>query len=538
MSDSASVETAKMHRTAEENRPSTSVDATSSSPTKLPAEWHGKTLVVPDSELRDQVLRRSALSVSTAQNITGCQARYALDRLYQHTGEVPPDDLFAPNSIGTFAHEVLENFYRAEPAERTVKLAEQISVEVVSQAVRKNGIPAEQVAFADKLLKEVRDAYRGIFRFEDPKDVHIATVPVKGDDGSVTETLGLELPLWNLTIAGGVPLSGFVDRATAIEGDSKRIRVSDYKSTATKKRKTEKDRYFSYGDQLRIYAMGFEALTGIRPEEAEVIYSRQSRSKVMHAPVSVEPKALSKTASWFADTWQIHHDLADSGQYETSDSPLCGWCPFVHVCPSAAEKGHEAKNGQEVGQIADLPTLPPIIPVGSPKATAEGDTPRTLQQNTAQRGTPMSKATLFGRELKPWEDTSPGDKPNPAGYDSIGAFGLVSIAVEELHKAGIDLTGKRVKALSETFASIVADVQEEVAGSKNLGAGANTRLRGALRTSLATLPVPFGQDEDAWDKWAANLKRRTKSQATVAVHLLNDEIGDKPWRALAGNDGA
>lgn len=502
------------------DRPSACVEA---EPVALPAEWHGTVLVVPDDDLRGQVLRRSALSVSTAQNISGCQARFALEKLYQHTGEIPPDDLFAPNVIGNLAHEVLENLYRAEPGDRSEELAEDISTEVVAQAIRRNHLAA-QVSFTELLLAEVRDAYRGVFRLENPADVHVATVPVNGED-----VPGLELQLSGVQIAG-VPLIGFVDRARAIDGDDSRISIEDYKS-GSGKRKREKDRYFSHGDQLRIYALGFAALTGITPEEARIIYSRHSRSRIMDAPVTLAPKALDKTASWFASTWETHLGLADTGLYETSDGPLCGWCPFVRICPTARENGREAKAGQPEGVLADLPALPRLVPAGD--GPAEPGAPRTTSQDDQEESIMSGTSKLFGKELKVWEDAPDGALPNPNGYAAMGAFGLVGLAVEELHKAGVPLSPSKVTALSETFAVVVRHVQKETAGSTDLGAGANTRMRGALRTALETLPVPFEQDAEAWDAWAEGLARRTKSIAVVAAHLLEGSYSDKPWRALA-----
>jgi putative RecB family exonuclease len=495
-------------------------------PVALPAEWHGTVLVVPDDDLRGTVLRRSALSVSTAQNISGCQARFALEKLYQHTGQVPPDDLFAPNVIGNLAHEVLETLYRAAPDDRSEQLAEDISTEVVAQAIRRNHLAA-QVSFTELLLAEVRDAYRGVFRLEDPSGVHVARVPVNGE-----EVPGLELQLSGVHIAGGVPLIGFVDRARAIGGDDSRISIEDYKS-GNGKRKREKDRYFSYGDQLRIYALGFRALTGIAAEEARVIYSRHSRSRILDAPVTLAPTALDKTAGWFAGAWEAHLGLADTGLYETSDGPLCGWCPFVRICPTARENGREAKAGQPEGILADLPALPRVIAAGD--GPAEPGTPRTTSQDDQEESIMSSTSRLFGKELKVWEDAPDGALPNPNGYAAIGAFGLVGLAVEELHKAGVPLSPSKVTALSETFAVVVCHVQKETAGSTDLAAGANTRMRGALRTALETLPVPFEQDAEAWDAWAEGLARRTKSIAVVAAHLMGGSFGDKPWRALAAD---
>ena len=68
--------------------------------------------------------------------------------------------------------------------------------------------------------------------------------------------------------------------------------------------------------------------------------------------------------------------------------------------------------------------------------------------------------------------------------------------------------GRRwVTALSRALAHVVLEVQHELAGSRSYQDGVNTRLRGALRTTLATMPPPFGGDERVWSAWVARAVR-------------------------------
>jgi hypothetical protein len=63
--------------------------------------------------------------------------------------------------------------------------------------------------------------------------------------------------------------------------------------------------------------------------------------------------------------------------------------------------------------------------------------------------------------------------------------------------------------------------------------GLHTRLRGALRTSLGTLP-PLGGDQEAGAAWVAGTERRLRAIATVAERLWETERGEpgRPWAAL------
>ena len=85
-----------------------------------------------------------------------------------------------------------------------------------------------------------------------------------------------------------------------------------------------------------------------------------------------------------------------------------------------------------------------------------------------------------------------------------------------------------VTALSRTLAHVVLAVQRDLAGSTSYQDGVNTRLRGALRTAVATMPPPFGGDAQAWSAWVARAIRRTDSIAKAAVALFDDDPGDEP----------
>lgn len=140
-------------------------------------------------------------------------------------------------------------------------------------------------------------------------------------------------------------------------------------------------------------------------------------------------------------------------------------------------------------------------------------------------------------EDKPWEVYANGEL-NPASYAATAAFGLTAMAVENLHKAGLAVNGKNVKALASTYLHIVTEAQRSWTGSVSLADSANTRLRGALHTVLATMPQPFGQDVAAWDAWVTAAIRRCQAITSVALYLFSEPKPEAPWASIEGTPNA
>lgn len=151
---------------------------------------------------------------------------------------------------------------------------------------------AEQQMTKSRWVSEMAEAGRGYFQMEDVTEVVVADLdmpelPVsKPTDPSTLEgaavsvaerhrdaflaeagfehTPGIELDCSNVVI-GGVPSGGFVDRVTQIgtapDGTPPLV-VEDYKSGKLPRKGDE-----TVHDQLRIYVLMIEELTGIRPQQ-------------------------------------------------------------------------------------------------------------------------------------------------------------------------------------------------------------------------------------------------------------------------------
>ena len=134
-------------------------------------------------------------------------------------------------------------------------------------------------------------------------------------------------------------------------------------------------------------------------------------------------------------------------------------------------------------------------------------------------------------ELKPWEETDLDGGLNLNSYAAGGAFGLVELAVDSLHTAGIKMTPTSVDALAKTFTIVIQQAGAGI-GGESMQSGAHTRLRGALRTSVETIPPPFGGSKGDWEAWMARTVKRITSILNEARSLwaaARDGIEGTPY---------
>lgn len=514
--------------------------------------WDGKTLLVTGEGLVENKLRRAALSASTSKSMQSCAARWVGERLLRSEEEDP----FAPAPLGTSAHAVLEDLFDIEvydPSMRTIETAAAI-VERDADKLWADDVTAPDDVRAQTLInryrwkQDVRTAYEGLWTIEDPTSINV---------------WGRELQIDGLTI-NTVPTNGFIDRVREGVADYGRyvgkegLIAEDYKSgkvpSAYSLRFGD-----DHGDQLRVYAAALEAKTGEKAVGATVLYTKFGEKR----DVDLSEKAMAKTLKTFKLSWDRHNRYMKNAEFPTKTSALCGWCPLVNACPVAKAEGKEAKiEGLLSATDLGIPSLRPgaaAAPVAPlPDSQIDEDSNMVLfapdlskisaeDIATAEREavdaahmyasgmipkTESSEDEMTIIEDKPWIETVNGEL-NPPAYAAVAAFGTASLALDELVKAGIEPKGSLVNALNFTFLSIVAEAQFAWTGSRSMQEGANTRLRGVFRSVLESLPLPFGQDEAAWDAWADAALKRTKAMTSVALKGWGEEAPERPWSILA-----
>lgn len=228
------------------------------------------------------------------------------------------------------------------------------------------------------------------------------------------------------------------------------------------------------------------------------------------APTEVDPSESAPTSS------------PDSTSAHTSSDELAGSAPdddFAEAVDSVTAAANES---------TDDPVTDPDD--GSSYGVEDDSVHSTTTDNT--EGAPEMARWL---EDKRWEEVNADGKLNPDSFAASAVFGLTTLAVEQLHFADQKITGTSVKALANTLGLVVRNAQDDLAGNSSFHTALNTRLRGALYTTIKTLPLPFGKPAEEWEAWVEKATKRLEAITKVALGLWTDGASqDAPWVSLAG----
>ncbi|KQO98657.1 RecB family exonuclease [Leifsonia sp. Leaf264] len=524
----------------------------------------------------DDRIRRKALSASTSKSMKGCLARFAGEKLLPRD-----DDPFTVSALGTSTHAVLEDLYNVTPKKRTklkfLEIRDKHADEMWSEKAR---LEAEETpeAWAGKRqfwIDEVSRLGLGEFDITDPTQV---------------TTYKTELPFDGVHIAG-VPAMGFIDRVEVVKvADKDEYLVIDLKTGKMKNAFELNKHGDDHGDQIRLYSDAIREVTGKPAAIGRIHYTQFGVAR----DIPLTDAAMQKTREQFRSAWDTHNKVMETGEFTTEVGPLCGWCPLVNACPAAKAAGKvDLTNTTKVNgrRVVDptleataypavqlgIPTirpdakkfgskLPPVAPVvvdvaqklhqiaasavstpTDPYADIPWSDVATAAEPAGSAHAGNDKYPTYAKEDivtnpaaifsdgKPWEPTINGTL-NGASYAAIAVISLPQMAGELLHEAGRDITGASVDALTDLLAGIIVDVQKPLRGGEfDWAAGINTRIRGALRTTLETLPLPWdATSEDEWKAWRAKATKRTHVFVTKAIRTYNqlDVIPEPSYSAL------
>ena len=489
------------------------------------------------SEQAVELVRKKTLSPSTAAAVSSCGARFAVERLLEKLAPSPPDPLGAAE-LGTATHQVYEDLFARPKGERGLLAGAQL-LERLEIDHPELEAPVDKALLA-QWRSEVQTRVVGLWEVENPDEIDVV-----GSELHVQADLD------------GIAFHGFIDRVHRVDGG---LCVTDFKAGRGAMKK-ENARYGDlHGDQIRLYV---EALRHERPElgpitggEVLYVFHRKRRD------VDLSTKAMDGTRARYEKAWKLLTAQTEQGAFGTRTSPLCGWCPAVQVCPAALGAGKVARTeaaeagallgiglatatsapapSAEVAEDAYDPAIDFALDAdASGHAAAPGPatdnepaesepSPPSAKTATTTRSTPMYD------EMKPWEETNPDGSLNLNSYASTAAFGTVELAVESLHAAGQRITSQTVDAFAETLALVIQRCQEALDVRPSMQDGSHTRLRGALRTSIETMPAPFCQDASAWAEWVKRTEKRVLSIHGAALRLWSTGGQDpEPWMALA-----
>ncbi|WP_433673849.1 PD-(D/E)XK nuclease family protein [Microbacterium gorillae] len=218
---------------------------------------------------------------------------------------------------------------------------------------------------------------------------------------------------------------------------------------------------------------------------------------------------------------------SQEGQEHVQDAPTA-----VEPAPTPAEVSEAATTAPEAfDPFADVPwpdepSLNEPIPFGLPSAR-DFEPPRMWE--TAQSTAPTEQTTraepmdqnMSVRAEGPVYDESVNGALNLNSYAAMAVSGLVGEAYAHLASNGQVVSTTSLSRFADVLAGIVLRAQFELTGQVNFQRGAQTRLRGLLRTHLEHRPAPFGQPAAVWEQWLAGAQRFLVIGLTEAMNLYD-----------------
>lgn len=258
------------------------------------------------STVVDGVEVLGSLSPSRAADFLSCPLLFrfrTLDRLPE------PPSLDALR--GTVVHHVLEVLFDLPAPERTPERAEtlvQSSWEHVLDAEPEAGVAVAAADDVDGWLATCRASVRRYFDLEDPTRLEPAEREV------YVEAL----------LDSRLLLRGFIDRVEVAPDGA--LRLSDYKTGKAPGTGFEARALF----QLRFYALVLWRTRGVVPRVLQLLYLGSGET------VSYEPDEadLLATEAKVEAVWRAITYARQTGDYQPSRGPLCGWCAHKALCPA------------------------------------------------------------------------------------------------------------------------------------------------------------------------------------------------------------
>lgn len=438
-------------------------------------KWGGGALVVTDVDLMTP-LSRKYLSPSTSASLAGCPARWALERIIPS-----PPDPFKPSDMGTAIHKVFEDLYSLPTGERSFetawKMAESAAAEVPEQ---------------EAWLKAVRPMIEGLWKIETPDRVVV-----------------VEREMKVRSEVAGVPFYGLIDRLDEEAGGTV---VVDYKTGKLHRG----GQYDTHGDQLRLYVAALRHI-GIEPSVARLHYVAHGET----VRVDLAKRKIDKTTRQFVKSWTTLQRIIETHELPCVASPLCGWCPAVAVCPTAAASRWSKPATPEAEGAGEWLSID-----GHPaQSRVTKRTPSTKEKD------PMTQFC----DDKPWVEIDDSGRINLGSYAAQAAFGTAALALEVLTKAELPATHESIRAMALLLSRTADQVALRLGVNSDIQSSTHTRIRGAVRAALDVTPAPSRDaalDSKVWGIWMKKVAQRAFVVASVAVELLdppNDGVDIKEF---------
>ncbi|MFP5310607.1 MAG: RecB family exonuclease [Actinomycetes bacterium] len=315
----------------------------------------------------------SGLSASSLNSYLACERRWAFDR-WDDTVPVVPH----PAAItGTHVHAVLEALFALPPAERTREralalheaLVDATCAAAAALSLDEDGQPTLPEDTDPHLVRVVVEC---VLAGLDPADLREAAMAGvtgyfdMGGDPSRVDVVDVEAVLeatWS-TPHGDVPVRGVVDRLDRMPDG--RVRVVDYKNGRAPDPRFPSE---EYARQVRFYAGLHRAATGELPSSGLLLYVAARTPW----PVGVDEPSVDAVADEVGRVWTDIAAKHETFGYEPGVTALCGWCPFLSMCPEGeadvrrrAAEGRLREHAPAWELLEDLEGPPPMAPPVAP----------------------------------------------------------------------------------------------------------------------------------------------------------------------------
>ena len=213
--------------------------------------------------------------------------------------------------LGSFVHEVLENFYQLDADQRTIDMVRAMAAErwkVSDWETQVNQLVKPEGTIVD-FKKAAFECMTNLWKLEDPQD---------------TELDGLEHEV--LADIDGVSMKGYIDRFIFDENGS--VIISDYKTgkVPNPKFKSEDDKFF----QLITYALMLQEADQEETSKVQLLYLKVAQKH----EVAVTPVKLNIARGVIVETKEMIDASCASGEFACNVTKLCDWCFFKSQCPA------------------------------------------------------------------------------------------------------------------------------------------------------------------------------------------------------------
>lgn len=454
-------------------------------------------LVCTDDDTLASV-RRTALSPSTSNGLDpkSCPARWAVEKVLRI------DDPMSAAGKGTGAHRILELFFQLPPAARTKT---QIA-ELGALATKEQWADDADSNLARLWRRDVEKMAVGIFAVCDPPEVTVVST-----EATITD---IEV--------GGVPFNGTID---LVERTADGIRLIDFKSGKVQ------NTFFgdTHGDQLRLYAAAWKAAHGDTVTEAAVYYIAHGK---VH-DVDLSRIKMARTLRGYKRAWARHNQITDTALFPTKSSPLCGWCPIVDQCPTAARNDKVARVAlPDPVLIATARRLKDVSGTGKNGHNIENESTTDHEGATTMPAPKDASTILSKRDGKSWVTENEDGRLNAASYTFNKMVELTTFAnfvLQDYRQPNNAANRQRFARLMqyiavETVYDAHPDYAEDDFGSgvlKHAATIARYVVR-QMRTRTSPIHPPFGKGVEEWEAWADKVITRSASVLVGAARLYDD----------------